>query len=569
MVIEITGISTINALNNKGCCCPKCYTRDGASVAAADCPICCSCVPKTACVTAYSTAADNCGDTLWESGVIFAGTRSTWCDPSNHAYSGVLIDATLQQIDYSISFAGSGTGCKICLESTALGYSGEDNCILMGSGEAKKSGCILMEYDFPISLTGLDASCDSGVLRLRPFDAVNATGLYPPTGCFMDKACIYVSESGFVGIDNSGNLKPGIYSETLCFSVSGSTSGWFTEMNDDPNKWVNIILNDYSPASNTPPSLTPTGVSLRVESYIGSGIIQDAGFCPKMAAKWENSDSTAFFTSGYENGIIKITGDERRIGRQSKTDTNNIRSCSEACSCWCRCLCFKYSNDTPPYTLESTGVCSESGRWEVSFASGDFNGIITLDCSGCQTLSPYLTLVPSGSIGLVSAASQSVICPDRLEAQWSVTGVAISGTATITAECLDCDGTCPAPGALGCNTDCCENPIPLVLYGTVENTVGCPELSGVTITFTNVDDLITGGCSDCWEGSHAGCDFSLRCGYAGGSDWTLDTTDCFTHGGQYSITESGCDPFELLFNIYGAGCCTDTMGATFDIRITE
>ena len=129
------------------------------------------------------------------------------------------------------------------------------------------------------------------------------------------------------------------------------------------------------------------------------------------------------------------------------------------------------------------------------------------------------------------------------------------GTPVGEAGCIEDPTNCCGGGTV--LVDCCETPLPELLYVTFSNSGTCPYLDGLTFelpwdgVFWQTPSPIP---VDCFAISEKY--LTLTCI---GSTWTFAIS-----GSAWNLLTISCDPFELTFDktISEIGCCTGTITAT-------
>ncbi len=525
------------------CCCTDCFVHDGCGpTGAAIDHFCCKCIPRRVCVSLF-TDQNACEVSGWDADTAVDSVEASWFVNGLcvREYAGSLSCGS-NSIDFSITFYRDPYTdvCSLCLESVALGYvlDGDDDsrvCIEMGGGyndtDTKRAECVAMSFEFPIDLTPLfpyGTGYETGTITIEPGEYVQAIARDPETSCRYDRVCITVVENDV---------------ETIAYACfDEGVNGWTIDVDDDPAKNVLIVLDSYDAATES--------VVLSLTSYLGSGSPQNAD-CPSMYAIWNFGDDS-----------ISIRGD-----RQAK--------CTD-CKCYCRCLCVTYTSDDG---IEVGRACLDTGYdgceegWSITLAGKSLN--FYLACTGCENLATVIGFNPPAGSTLITTQEQSVSCPDGLDAQWTI-DLGGGETATILVECSPCSGLCVTQEA--CVECCPDNCVPLVLYGTVESSVDCPELQGQV--FTLINSGATSAPSNCWDGEYdtGACvtELAIAClaqpAPATGNAWygSVSASGCAAiDNSDTEFTLISCDPLELLGTIVGVGCCTGGIAAEITVRVTE
>lgn len=541
---------------NKQCCnCGRCYSKSecrppGAGFAEAFVTgggqngvddWCCNCMPSQACVSLYSDS-DCCNSLIWSSGTqLVDALKTEWCND----YGGEF-ECDNGKIDFAFDMikdpADTGN-CFLCLSSVILGYlesGGQDTrvCLPMGgtghSNDVKISTCTSLGLEFDISFAALSGHpdfvapyCDSGSIIINPADNIAASGkpglLANPSvsDCLYTRACI---------LYNSGDFQD---SAKACYDAE--SSGWaFTFDSDLVPPSISVSLNGDS----DPPYLSMTS-----DYFSGSAV--DAT-CPQMEARWDNSDTE----------WIRIRGD---LGGY----------CTD-CECNCRCLCVNYigsdkTQDSLTFCFDQTGVNTMAGidfSWDLKCGCENNNFTTTLGMS-----------VSSGTI--VGDIYKSIICPDQLDATWSIE-FSETESASVRAKCAECSDDCPPElGVTACfdNVAYRVRPIPLFLFATIESIDGCDNLDGevIDLEIENID-----AATPCWQGSGTTDDcttyISITCATDdnGSGIFKLYPSLCSIQTGAGNIGNTlSTDPLEVEFdNLSGIFGCCEPYANLAEVKVT-
>jgi hypothetical protein len=307
-----------------------------------------------------------------------------------------------------------------------------------------------------------------------------------------------------------------------------------------------------------------------------------------MYARWDfNQDRQPYNpdTDYDPPNWIRIRGD-----RQS--------GCTD-CKCYCRCLCISYISSD--FVYERAIACEKyvgedycDRIWEVELGGHLIQ--IFMNCLGCPDASTKLTLIPPAGTTLVTQQSVPIVCPDLIQAEWSIhlDDSETPETAAISVECLKCGDTCEL---LGTQVPCCpeRDNLPYILHATIEAEAGpgCFPLVGLEFSLV-LDSGNPAAPGTCWRGSvpagpnyvpvNPGDECTVNLAVAcfsdglGNDTWRAgnSTNGCggIDSGTAEAIEVVSCDPLELVFTIQGEGCCNDKFNdygidGSYTVRITE
>jgi hypothetical protein len=548
--------------------CSKCQVHDGCGpTGEVIYNFCCKCLPQSICVKLYADT-NYCNLTTYSAAEPIMGVDAWWWKPGvgcARRYQGELEcpNPTAAPIDFDITFwkDPDTDECWICLQSDELGYDlvapGDESekgtrvCLPMGGAEfdpaVKLTQCSEMTFTFPVTVYG-----SPGTITIEPSDTTEDVKREHAELCLFKRVCVETWD----GYEQT--------TDVVCWDRENNRYQFY--VGGDETKQVTIDTDNTV----DPPLLTLT-------SWLGDGDQVEAE-CPGMFARWDITETGDPWLepSGDPPRWIKIRGD-----RQAK--------CTD-CKCYCRCLCITYVSNEGEY---ERGIACEQRSydgcdryWSVLLADREI--IIWMECEGCPNPATKLRLVPPTGTSLVSESYQSVVCPDLVEALWTIdTGG--GNTAAISVECLMCNDKCEL---IGTSVPCCPEratDIPYILHATIES--GCTPLVGLEFPLHNGGPVI--GQISCWEGtSDAGvgwtppspgdtCELNLAIGcYNDGVDdyWYASNAvgGCSTLSETTGIkgTLISCDPLEIEFVIIPEGCCNDAnydygIDGTYTVRITE
>lgn len=547
---------------NKKCCkCGKCYNKpeclpQGGNDAFSTFGIgggtkwCCNCMPKRACVKLY-TENGCCNDSLifGDYGIedgLAAAERGAWCTPGGGANSyGVTFNCDGRDIDVSFGIVEEYDVCYITLSSPDLGYIDDDILKLPMGGDyndpdIRATECKGLDFSFDISFENLTPAetvppyCTSGTIQIIAEDNIPESGkpgllaIPSESDCIYSRACL-VYFDGYV--ERIGKACFDSYSRSYSF-----------DLDDDHD--VTVFLDYIGDA----PYFTMTSSAFTNDDVVRVDCVTNV-----MYAKWDDPDD--------EDAYIQIRGDQGGY-------------CVD-CGCNCRCLCVTAFNsdrevargiycfdDTDPLTLLGIDL-SFGTRCNCNETAG---GDPFFDTTLCLTAS-------SGTI--VGEECQAIICPDQLDAEWSLS-LDNDKTFNVIAECLPCTRSCDLEdfGITRC-FDFVDRvtPIPIFLTATLEDLSGCSNLDGAVanLQLNDLNAVDDTGTTPCWEGYIEGtneeCAISMTC--LGDGEFRIYTNLCSTQTGDGALANvTSSDPLILDVSVTGIISCCEPYPNLAEVKIT-
>jgi len=506
---------------------------------------CCRCIPNRVCVS-LSTDTDVCSSDKWVDGdSILDSVEAQWISPVDGAcvrrYSGTL-SCGIMDIDFTIEFYRDlySNVCYMALESDALGYTydpfGEDLRVKLPLGgeendpAVKRAECRAMEFDFPIDIGG-----STGTIRLRPAAYVAAIKRRPGIHCMFERVCITV----FDGYEETAHH--------LCEnSEDEGVTSWHFLKDDDAGKFVTITVDDHDETGDG-------ATTLSLLSWLNPTVdpIVEEAECPDMIAQWDLPGGA----------WIRIKGDK-------------LNKCTD-CKCYSECLCVLYVEDELTQArgkacrIISYDGCSE--YWEITLLGRLLR--FYLRCLDCENPSTYLVLeTEEGSSIVGGIAEKTILCPDGLEAVWSVNypGDVLGNISVASARCgEECTLT-----ELAIGTPCCpDKDVPVSLYATVtaSNASQYPAGTVIPLSKTGPD------AGPCWTGfitvivSGQPCTVRLSLGCFGSGEnahWYIFPGPCSGLGeSSVQCTLVSCDPLIIVATV-NPGCCDASPNCSMTVEIT-
>jgi len=445
-------------------------------------------------------------------------------------------------IDFTIEFYRDlySNVCYMALESDALGYTydpfGEDLRVKLPLGgeendpAVKRAECRAMEFDFPIDIGG-----STGTIRLRPAAYVAAIKRRPGIHCMFERVCITV----FDGYEETAHH--------LCEnSEDEGVTSWHFLKDDDAGKFVTITVDDHDETGDG-------ATTLSLLSWLNPTVdpIVEEAECPDMIAQWDLPGGA----------WIRIKGDK-------------LNKCTD-CKCYSECLCVLYVEDELTQArgkacrIISYDGCSE--YWEITLLGRLLR--FYLRCLDCENPSTYLVLeTEEGSSIVGGIAEKTILCPDGLEAVWSVNypGDVLGNISVASARCgEECTLT-----ELAIGTPCCpDKDVPVALYATVtaSNASQYPAGTVIPLSKTGPD------AGPCWTGfitvivSGQPCTVRLSLGCFGSGEnahWYIFPGPCSGLGeSSVQCTLVSCDPLIIVATV-NPGCCDASPNCSMTVEIT-
>lgn len=533
--------------------CPACNVVDGCGgIAHAEIEgHCCRCIPQRVCASLFLDE-NVCNSAFWTyPDAAISTVEAAWLSDEvgcARQYAGTFLCGETS-IDFRIRFRKDEyTGvCFMCLESESLGYTYAEGgtpeqdlrvCVQMGGDYAdssiKRAECRAMEFEFPIDYYG-----SAGVIAISPAPYVEEIKRRPGLHCMFERACITVFDG---------------YEETVHHVCTNQeyASGWTFLKDDNPGQRVTITVIDHDSTGN---GSTTLSLDSWLNPYEDVEIVAEAE-CPDMRAAWELPDGA----------WIAIKGDK-------------LNKCTD-CKCYCECLCVTIVEDET--TFDRGMACRQltydgcGAFWEIELNDKVFT--FYLECLNCETPRTFLTLELPYGMSLAGSESQSVVCPDQLEAEWALGGTGGS----IYVQCAPCGSECSLD-ELSVVVPCCpDSRVPVSLYATVLSSTGCSQFPDGTVIPLLKQGAIIGAPTNCWYGKVTvqlgvnTCiqEFALACyeeidGIT--SNWRMIASDCESIDSSLSspiCSIISCDPLILEVTLTPVGCCDDGVGASITLRIT-
>jgi hypothetical protein len=526
--------------------CPACFIVDGCGGIGHGAieNHCCRCIPNRVCVS-LSTDTDVCASDLWvDETSILSSVEAQWISPVDgtcgRKFTGTLA-CGVAEIDFTIEFYRDmyTNICYMALESDALGYTynpmGDDLRVKLALGgeendaAVKRAECRAMDFDFPIDISG-----GTGTIRLRPAPYVAAIKRRPGIHCMFERVCITVFDG---------------YEETAHHICANSeTEGvtiWHFLKDDDAGKPVTITVDDHDATGDGTTTLS-------LVSWLNPTVdpIVEEAECPDMVAQWDLPGGA----------WIRIRGDK-------------LNKCTD-CKCYCECLCVLYVEDELTQArgkacrVLSYDGCSE--YWEITLLGRLLR--FYLQCLDCENPSTYLVLeVEEGASIVGGVAEKTVLCPDGLEAVWSVNypGDVLGN---ISVACAECGEKCTLD-ELSITSPCCpETRVPVNLYATV--TAGEPEYPAGTViplvkSGPDEDPCWTGAITVTVSGQPCLIRLSLACfGVGEDAHWYIAAVACSAlNTSATQATLVSCDPLIITATI-NPGCCENSPNCSMTVEIT-
>ncbi len=388
--------------------------------------------------------------------------------------------------------------------------------------KTKKQGCSIPDYTWEIDPP---EGCDVAEIRFHT-SALIAAPLEPEPlddeHCIVyDRVCITVND----GIDT--------ITERVCLDENNR---WIYEGHGE-DKGLGIELHNLDDPA-TLHLLPSTWLNITEPLVAGPD-------CPRMQYTWRGTRTEDDVEYPWS---VSILGDRLNV-------------CQD-CTCYCECLCVTFTpSDGDPTQVR---VCQNIyGWWDLVY--GSFVGRLDLECVGCLTKVTMLGLT-SDTHNVLGTGQAGIICPDRLIASYSVE-LDEETTLGINVQCELCDD-CPP---IGIDTDCCDEPIPPILYATLSGS-GCGNLDGSVVR------LEVNAGETCWAGSEIvpfpntnppECEVQLSLSCVGNGTWTLlnGTLECGALGA--TATSDPCTPVSLSFTLGPDGCCEEGINSEMTVVITE